>query len=121
MYNPAGSSVVNHTLSQLCLGTYTTGTLHFAAGQTISAHTPIAIKTADKLAYKHDPAAADGTQNAIGINVHDVDTTDGSAYQPIYDGGKFNAEAINWHVSLDTLDKQKAAFVGKGINISLPV
>jgi len=116
-----GSSVVNHAAYQMILGAYTTSTLHFAAGQQIPANTPIAIKTADNLAYKHNPGAADGTQNAVAINVHDIDTTGGADYQPVYDGGHFNADEIKWHASLDNLDKRKAAFAGKGFNIALPV
>lgn len=120
MYNPAQSSVSTHTKILMALGAYTTGKLNFAAGQQIDANTPIAIKTADNLAYAHDPAAADGTQNAVAINVHAIDTTAGAALQPVYDGGHFNAEAINWHANLDSLDKQKAAFAGKGFNIDTP-
>jgi hypothetical protein len=120
MYTPANSSVVEHTTKQVILGHYTTGKLNFAVGQIIPANTPVAIKTADSLAYPHDPAAADGTQKAVAINVHDIDTTIAAAVNPVYLSGYLNANEIQWDVTIDSIDKQRATFAGTGFNIDQP-
>lgn len=49
---------------------------------------------------------------ALGITVIDVDTTGGAAAAPVYRGGCFNPDLLNWPDTLDTDAKKFAAFDG---------
>ncbi len=119
MYTPAGSESFDNTKTVVVIGSVVTGSLNFASGQKIAAYTPVGIKSADNKAYPHNPTASDGTQNIVSFTVHAVDTTGGDAANAVYNGGEFNIDAINWHASLDSTDKRKAAVAGTPLNVDV--
>lgn len=61
------------------------------------------------------PAATDGTEVAVGITCEAVDTTGGAAVNPIYEGGYFNTDALNWPDGATATQKQNA-FAGTAIH-----
>jgi len=61
------------------------------------------------------PTATDGTEVAVGITCEAVDTTAGAAINPIYEGGYFNTDALNWPTGTTTAQK-RAAFIGTNIH-----
>lgn len=65
-----------------------------------------------------DNGAADGSEVAIGITVHDVDATAAAKNCPIYKGGNFRSSEMTWHASFDTEAEKLAAFDGTAIVIS---
>lgn len=85
-------------------------------GEDVAIFTPIARQTADGKLYAWDPAAADGTENALFITAQAVDVSE-QAVGPYYEGGYFNHEALNWPAAIDTLAERKAAFDGTPISI----
>lgn len=80
-----------------------------AASQTIAALTPVGFDANDRLV----PAEA-GVIQAIGITVVAVTTTASTTYTgaPVYRGGCFNPDLINWPASYDTEAEKMNAFEG---------
>lgn len=68
----------------------------------------------------HDPEATDGTQTAVGILVHAVDTTSAAQEAPIYIGGTFNPDLLVWHDTLQTDSQRAAVFDRTPINLRTP-
>lgn len=64
---------------------------------------------------KHDPAATDGSENAVAILAYDVPVVTRGKYEAIYVGGVFNIEALTFHASIDTRDEKAAVFDGTNI------
>lgn len=62
----------------------------------------------------HNPAAVDGSQNAMGITAQAIPA---NTRGPIYTGGSFNHAVLVWNAATDTLDERKAAFDGTPIQI----
>ena len=71
--------------------------------------------TASGLFAKHNPAATDGSENAIAILAYDVATPTAGKKEAIYVGGVFNMDALTWHADTDTDLKRAAAFDGTNI------
>ena len=71
--------------------------------------------TASGLFAKHNPAATDGSENAIAILAYDVETPTALKKEAIYVGGVFNMDALTWHADTDTDLKRAAAFDGTNI------
>ncbi|OUL59260.1 head decoration protein [Pseudoalteromonas ulvae] len=68
----------------------------FASGQTVLKRVPVARVTASGELKPWAPSATDGTQNAIGLTVFDVDATGGATESVYHDSGCFNPELIDW-------------------------
>lgn len=64
---------------------------------------------------KHDPGAATGAENPIGVMCYDTDTTGGAARAAVYTAGCFNVAALTFHASLATVEDQINALVGSNI------
>ena len=86
----------------------------FATGQNLAINSIVARNGSNEL-VEWNPAATDGTEVAVGITCEAVDTSGGAAMNPIYEGGYFNTDALNWPDA--TTDAQKAgAFSGTNIH-----
>lgn len=84
-----------------------------AAGITLAANAVLAINGSNEL-VEWVPAAGDSTAVAIGISCEAIDTTGGAAEQPVYIGGAFNTDAIQWPAG--ATDAQKLnAFINTNI------
>ncbi len=92
--------------------TQNTGT--FAASQTLAKLAPLGRVSATGELAEWNPAANDGTENAIALTVGAVDTTAGARKAPFYDGGHFNDALIAWPVGA-TAEQKAAAFDGTPI------
>ena len=77
----------------------------------------VAVLTASGKLVKHNPAGADGSQNAIGITTQAVNAAAADQHVAIYVGGVFNHEALTWAAATDTLAKRKAVFARTPIQI----
>jgi hypothetical protein len=71
--------------------------------------------TASGLFAKHDPAATDGSENAIAILAYDVATPTADKKEAIYVGGVFNMEALTFNAATNTDALKAAAFDGTNI------
>lgn len=71
--------------------------------------------TASGLYAKHNPAATDGSENAIAILGYDVPEPTADKYEAIYTGGVFNIEALTFHDDTATRDEKAAVFDGTNI------
>ena len=71
--------------------------------------------TASGLFAKHNPAATDGSENAVAILAYDVETPTALKQEAIYVGGVFNMDALTWHADTDTDLTRAAAFDGTNI------
>lgn len=56
--------------------------------------------------------AVEGTTQAVGILVHDVDTSSGVRTAKVYRGGCFNPALLVWDASYNTDELQRTAFYG---------
>lgn len=89
-----------------------------ASGQgAVPKYSVVAVLTATGKLVKHNPAGADGSQNAIGITTQAVDASAADQKVAIYTAGTFNAAALTWNVATDTMAERKAAFARTAIQI----
>ena len=88
-----------------------------ASGQGVVPKYSVMALLSGKL-VKHAPAAADGSQTAVGILTQAVNATLADAKVAIYVSGFFNADALVWAAATNTLALRRAAFLGKTIRIS---
>lgn len=111
----AGTSTDAHTPPELFAGDapVTTNARTVASGLELAANSIVAVNGSGEL-VKWDPEATDGTENAVGITCEDLDTTDGAAEHPIYEGGYFNTDALNWPDAA-TANQKANAFNGTSI------
>ena len=86
-------------------------------GQNLANFTVLGRITASKKLTKCDPAAADGSQTAVGILVHAMDATSADKAVQFYKAGNFFADALVWHAGFDSAAKKLAAFDGTAIVI----
>lgn len=91
-----------------------TNAYNFATGLSLAINSIVAFDTNGDL-VEWVPGAADSTADAVGITCEAVDTSAGPAVNPIYEGGYFNTDALNWPGTATAADKQ-AAFVGTDIH-----
>jgi hypothetical protein len=70
-----------------------------ASGQTIAKYAPLGRVTATGLCVEAAADATDGSQVVIGIANDTIDTTAGAASSPMWVGGDFNADLIDWDAS----------------------
>ncbi|KAE8546155.1 head decoration protein [Marinobacter nauticus] len=112
----AGTSTDAYTPRELFAGDapVLTNAYTFAAAQTLAINSIVAFNTSGEL-VEWVPGAADSTATAVGITCEAVDTTSGAAVNPIYEGGYFNTDALNWPDGTTAAQKQ-AAFVGTAIH-----
>ncbi|ATN93249.1 hypothetical protein [Marinobacter phage PS6] len=86
----------------------------FASGLTLAINSIVARNASGEL-VEWVPGASNGTEVAVGITCEAVDTSGGAAINPIYEGGYFNTNALNWPDG--TTDAQKkGAFTGTNIH-----
>ncbi|MDG9783104.1 head decoration protein [Pseudomonas otitidis] len=96
----------------------TLGTI--ASGQNLPAKTPLGQVTATGLLVKWNPAATDGSQNAVYLTAYAVDATAAAKSAQVISGGQFNPEQVAWPVGA-TAAQKATAFVGTPIGLQLPV
>lgn len=112
----AGTSTDAYTPRELFAGDapINTNAHTFASGLTLAINSIVAFNGSGEL-VEWAPGATDGTEVAVGITCEAVDTTGGAAVNPIYEGGYFNTDALNWPDGTTAAQKQ-AAFVGTAIH-----
>ncbi len=105
----AGSLITGHEPAIL------TQDLIVAASQTIPALTPVGFDADERLV----PAVRDSVDPAddiaaVGITVVAITTTASTTYKgvPVYRGGCFNPDLLNWPASFNTDAEKFAAFEG---------
>jgi len=86
----------------------------FATGLTLVVNSVVAFSLSNQL-IEWVPGAADATGVAIGITCEALDTSAGVAVNPIYEGGYFNTDAINWPAAATAAEKM-TAFAGSNIH-----
>ena len=86
----------------------------FAASLELPANSIVAFNGSGEL-VEWSPGATDGTEVAVGITCEVVDTTGGAAVNPVYEGGYFNTDALNWPAGATATQKQNA-FAGTAIH-----
>lgn len=112
----AGTETSSYTPRELFAGDapIITNARMFATGLELPINSVVALDTSNEL-VEWVPGAADSTAVAVGITCEAVDTTGGAAMNPIYEGGFFNTDALNWPAA--ATDAQKAnAFNGTAIH-----
>jgi hypothetical protein len=80
-----------------------------AAGQTIAKYAPLGRVTTTGLLVEAAHDASDGSALVVGIASDPIDTTAGAASSPMWVGGDFNADLIQWGASW-TASAQAGAF-----------
>lgn len=83
-------------------------------GLTLAANSVVAFDLSNEL-IEWVPGAGDSTGVAVGITCEAIDTTGGAAVHPIYEGGYFNTDAIQWPGGATAAQKQ-SAFAGTNIH-----
>lgn len=86
----------------------------FATGLNLPINSIVAYNASGEL-VEWAPGATDGTEVAVGITCEAVDTSAGAAVNPIYEGGYFNTDALNWPGAATATQKQNA-FAGTAIH-----
>lgn len=111
----AGTSTDAYTPNELFAGDapVITNARTVATGLTLVANSIVALNGSNEL-VEWVPGAADGTANAVGITCEAIDTTAGAAMHPVYEGGYFNTDALNWPTA--TAAQMDQAFVGTSIH-----
>lgn len=112
----AGTSNDAYTPNELFAGDapVVTNAHQFAADLELSINSIVA-RNGDGDLVEWAPGATDGTENAVGITCETIDTTGGAAMHPIYEGGYFNTDALNWPDAATAAQKTQA-FVGTAIH-----
>lgn len=87
-----------------------------ASGQGVVPKYSVVSLVGGKL-VKHNPAGADGSQNAMGILTQAVNATAADAKVAIYVSGFFNHVALIWAAATTTLALRRAVFLGSKIII----
>ncbi len=88
--------------------------------QVIAQYSPLGRVTASGELIESKSDAGDGSEVPVGIAVHAIDTTGGSAAQPVYKGGGFDATMVSWDASW-TAAQKAGAFDGTPIILVTPV
>ena len=70
-----------------------------SAGQTIAKNAPLGRVTTTGLLVEAAHDASDGSQLVVGIAFDAIDTTAGAASSPMWVGGDFNADQVQWDSS----------------------
>ena len=70
-----------------------------AAGQAIAIRAPLGRVAATGLLVEALHTATDGSQLVVGFSAGAVDTAAGAASSPVWVGGDFNADLIQWDAS----------------------
>jgi len=112
----AGTSTDSYTPPELFAGDapVITNARTVAASVTLAANSIVALNASNEL-VEWAPGATDGTAKAVGITCEAIDTTAGAAKHPIYEGGYFNTDALNWPAGATAAQKD-GAFVGTDIH-----
>jgi len=90
-----------------------------ASGHNLQERTPMGQNATTAEFHPWDPTANDGTEKAVYLTGHDVDTTGGAKTAGLTKTGTFNPDLVNWPAGVT--EAQKAtAFVGTGISLQKP-
>lgn len=95
-----------------------TVTVTIGAAVDVPAYTPMALDSTDNLHYPYNPAGSNGRNKALYLSAIPIKTTDSAAKHALIRKGGFNADAINWPESINTLAKKQAVFAGTPISIN---
>ncbi len=108
----ANTDVGSYTPFQLFAGEAKIVTQDYpvAAATVLQKYQVVGVVTATGLLVPHDPAASDGSQNAVGITCQPKAAGSAQKNHPIYVGGCFNAAALVWNAATDTMPERRAAF-----------
>lgn len=112
----AGTSTDAYTPNELFAGDapVITNARMVATGLTLVINSIVAFNASGEL-VEWAPGAADATATAVGITCEAIDTSAGVAMHPIYEGGYFNTDALNWPAAATAVQKDQA-FVGTSIH-----
>lgn len=114
----ASSTTVAEAIDNLIAGgDVRTDNATLSSGQNVSRGTVLGRVTASGEIIVCDLAAADGSEQAIGIAVHDVDATAAAKSCPFYMSGSFRDSEMVWHASFTSAAKKNIAFDGSAITI----
>jgi hypothetical protein len=116
----AGSSTEDYSHDPIVLGgpvLTQTGTL--ITGQNLAKYTVLGRITASGKLTQADQDAVDGSQNPVGILIHDVHADGADAACQMYTGGKFNGDLLTWDAGF-TAALQQSAFDGTPIMVVTP-
>lgn len=116
MGNLASTSTDSYTPNELFAGDapIITNARTVANGVELPANSIVALNGSNEL-VEWNPGGTGGVENAVGITCEAIDTTGGAAMHPIYEGGYFNTDALNWPVGATAAQKAQA-FVGTAIH-----
>lgn len=78
-----------------------------AIATVLAAHSILALNVSDEL-IEWVPGAVDVTGVAVGISCEAIDTTAGASSHPIYTGGYFNTDALDWPTGVTDTQKLNA-------------
>ena len=91
-----------------------------ANGQTIEQYAPLGRVTASGELIESKSDAGDGSEVPVAIAAHSIDTTGGASVEPVFKGGEFNADMVDWDASW-TAAQKAGAFDGTPITLISPV
>lgn len=111
----ASTETSSHTPNELFAGDadIVTNVYTVAADVDLDANSVVALNDSNEL-VEWAPDATDGTEVAVGITCEAIDTSGGAATHPVYVGGYFNTDAINWPSGASSAEIE-SAFVGTNI------
>lgn len=78
------------------------------SGQNLAQYAVLGRITASGKVKQWDPAAVDGSQNAIGILLYATDASGGDKACTMYVAGCFNIDALSWIGGATTVQKVRA-------------
>lgn len=122
VYPLAGYSTDAFTPEQFILSEMDVATesVTILSGQVLAARTVVGRVTASGKIVICDPAASDGSQNALGILVNAIDATGADKAGSIYIGGNFNRSLCVWHAGFTTDVLKAKAFDRTNIKTTIP-
>lgn len=116
----ASSSVETYTTENFVIGMEVlTDSEVVLTNQTIEQYAPLGRVTASGKLIESKSDAVDGSEVPVAIAVHAIDTTGADGTHPVYKGGKFNADLVDWDVSWTAVQKE-GAFDGTPIALDSP-
>lgn len=86
----------------------------FAANVELPANSIVALNASNQM-VEWNPGGSGSVTIPVGITCEAVDTTGATAMHPVYVGGYFNTDALNWPAGV-TAAQQLNAFIGTMIN-----
>lgn len=118
-YSPTFGSAGSTSNPELFSGSAAVTTLPvvFASGADVARYSVVGRIEASGKYVLCNPAANDGSQDAVGIAVESADSASADAVGNIYTSGCFNPAALVWHAGFSTDVLKAGAFIRTPIQI----